>query len=73
MFIDDIGPPGAGLVNNCVCSSTESSPRTWPACETTDQGNHVPSLRGEYLLASHRQTSRKSIKKVKLYEFFNAM
>ncbi|XP_039124316.1 protein REVEILLE 6-like isoform X3 [Dioscorea cayenensis subsp. rotundata] len=42
---DDIGTPGAGFVNNCVCSSTESSPRTWPACETTDQGNHVPSLR----------------------------
>ncbi|KAJ0964295.1 hypothetical protein J5N97_029417 [Dioscorea zingiberensis] len=42
---DDIAPPGAAFVNNCACSSTESSPRTWPPCETTDQGNHIPSLR----------------------------
>ncbi|KAF8380170.1 hypothetical protein HHK36_027653 [Tetracentron sinense] len=47
---DDIGSAGPTVVNNCCCSSTESTPRTWPTGETNDQGNDSPQLRGEYLL-----------------------
>ena len=43
---ENTGPAGAVVANNC-CSSTESPPSTWPACETNDQGNRVPSLRGK--------------------------
>ncbi|XP_073105994.1 protein REVEILLE 3 isoform X2 [Elaeis guineensis] len=39
------GPIGAVMANNCCCSSTESPSVTWQTCETTDQENHVPSLR----------------------------
>nr|XP_029116176.1 protein REVEILLE 6 [Elaeis guineensis] len=42
---DDVGPIGAVMANNCCCSSTESPSVTWQTCETTDQENHVPSLR----------------------------
>ncbi|KAG1359322.1 Protein REVEILLE 5 [Cocos nucifera] len=41
---DDVAPTGAIMANNC-CSSTESPSITWQTCETTDQENHVPSLR----------------------------
>ena len=43
---ENIGPAGPMVANNC-CSSTGSPASTWPACETNDQGNHVPSLRGK--------------------------
>ncbi|KAF8412194.1 hypothetical protein HHK36_000154 [Tetracentron sinense] len=42
---DDIGSVGPMVVNNCCCSSTESTPRTWPSGETNDQGDHSPRLR----------------------------
>ena len=45
---ENIGPAGPMVANNC-CSSTGSPASTWPACETNDQGNHVPSLRGKGL------------------------
>ncbi|KAL5727150.1 Protein REVEILLE 6 [Ranunculus cassubicifolius] len=41
---DDIGSVGPAAVNNC-CSSTESTPRTGPVCEITDNGVHASSLR----------------------------
>ncbi|XP_011629000.1 protein REVEILLE 6 isoform X3 [Amborella trichopoda] len=41
---DDVGPAGTVAVNNCSCSSTESSPRPWAASETADQGNHGTQL-----------------------------
>ncbi|XP_008794785.2 protein REVEILLE 5-like isoform X2 [Phoenix dactylifera] len=39
------GPAGAITANNGCCSSTESPSITWQTGETTDQENHVPSLR----------------------------
>ncbi|OVA13245.1 SANT/Myb domain [Macleaya cordata] len=41
---DDLGSTQPTVANNC-CSSTESTPRKWPTCETADQGNHGPPLR----------------------------
>ncbi|XP_020248159.1 protein REVEILLE 6 isoform X3 [Asparagus officinalis] len=38
------GPAGAMVASNC-CSSTTSPPSTWQVCETSDQGNNVPSVR----------------------------
>lgn len=38
--------------NNC-CSSTESTPRTWPSGEMIDQGNHGPPLRGNSKFIAH--------------------
>ncbi|XP_052210721.1 protein REVEILLE 6 isoform X2 [Diospyros lotus] len=35
---------GQQLANNC-CSSTESTPRTWPTGDITEQGTHGSSLR----------------------------
>lgn len=43
---ENIGPADHMVVNNC-CSSTGSPPSTWPACESNDQANQVPSLRGK--------------------------
>ncbi|KAG1360846.1 Protein REVEILLE 5 [Cocos nucifera] len=43
-YIDDVGPTGAVVANNCSCSSTESPSITWTTCEATDQENHAPSL-----------------------------
>ncbi|KAK1305021.1 Transcription factor ASG4 [Acorus calamus] len=42
---DDTGHMGAAGTNNGCCSSTDSPPRTWPACEITDQGNLGQPLR----------------------------
>ncbi|KAJ4951246.1 hypothetical protein NE237_028078 [Protea cynaroides] len=43
--VNDMGSAGPTVVNNCCCSSTESIPRTWPNCETTDQGNQGPPMK----------------------------
>ncbi|XP_042501548.1 protein REVEILLE 6-like isoform X1 [Macadamia integrifolia] len=41
---DDMGSAGPTVVNHCS-SSSESTPRTWPTCETADQGNQEPPVR----------------------------
>ncbi|KAF8379587.1 hypothetical protein HHK36_029028 [Tetracentron sinense] len=53
---DDMGSAGPTLATNGCCSSTESTPRTWPTSKTTDQGNHSQTLRGDYYFLLHNIT-----------------